>query len=80
MPTAAMTIPGGADPVPVPRAPTAREDGRVDLVGLNKAEMAAALVAAGVPEKQAIKGAHRVVVKLVRQGASPALQQRMSPC
>ena len=53
MPTAAMTIPGGADPVPVPRAPTAREDGRVDLVGLNKAEMAAALVAAGVPEKQA---------------------------
>lgn len=53
MPTAAMTIPGGADPVPVPRALTAREDGRVDLVGLNKAEMAAALIAAGVPEKQA---------------------------
>ncbi|WP_374596066.1 23S rRNA (adenine(2503)-C(2))-methyltransferase RlmN [Sphingosinicella sp.] len=53
MPTAAMTIPGGTDPVPVPRAPTAREDGRIDLVGLNKAEMAAALVAAGVPEKQA---------------------------
>jgi len=48
-----MTIPGGTDPVPVPRAPTAREDGRIDLVGLNKAEMAAALVAAGVPEKQA---------------------------
>lgn len=52
MPTAAMTIPGGNDPVPVPRALTAREDGRVDLVGLDKAEMAAALVAAGIPEKQ----------------------------
>ncbi|MBW7945124.1 MAG: 23S rRNA (adenine(2503)-C(2))-methyltransferase RlmN [Sphingomonadaceae bacterium] len=48
-----MTIPGGADPVPVPRARTARADGRVDLVGLDKAELAAALVQAGVPEKQA---------------------------
>ena len=48
-----MQIPGAIDPVSVPRAPTAREDGRIDLVGLNKAEMAAALIAAGVPEKQA---------------------------
>jgi 23S rRNA (adenine2503-C2)-methyltransferase len=48
MHTAAMTIPGAINPVSVPRAMTPRADGRVDLVGLDKAEMAAALTAAGI--------------------------------
>jgi 23S rRNA (adenine2503-C2)-methyltransferase len=50
---AAMQIPGAIDPVPVPRATPARADGRIDLVGLTKAEMRAALAAAGLPEAQA---------------------------
>jgi 23S rRNA (adenine2503-C2)-methyltransferase len=37
----------------VPRAPTAREDGRIDLVGLSKDAMRAALEAKGMESKQA---------------------------
>ena len=50
---AAMPIPGHIDPVPVPRAAVARADGRVDLIGLPKAEIRAALEAAGMEPKQA---------------------------
>ncbi len=53
MHTPAMTIAGGNSPVPVPRAPHARADGRIDLVGLDKAEIRAALIEAGIAEKQA---------------------------
>jgi 23S rRNA (adenine2503-C2)-methyltransferase len=48
MHTAAMTIPGSDSPVPVPRTPVSRADGRVDLIGMDKAEMVAALAAAGI--------------------------------
>jgi 23S rRNA (adenine2503-C2)-methyltransferase len=48
MHTAAMTIPGSDSPVPVPRTPVSRPDGRVDLIGMDKAEMVAALAAAGI--------------------------------
>ncbi|MFD1613038.1 23S rRNA (adenine(2503)-C(2))-methyltransferase RlmN [Sphingomonas tabacisoli] len=48
-----MQIPGHIDPVPVPRAAPARADGRVDLVGLSKAEIRAALADAGLDERQA---------------------------
>jgi len=49
-----MPIAGGSDPVAVPRAPVARPDGRTDLVGLSKAKIADALLAAGLVEpKQA---------------------------
>ena len=41
--TALMPIPGVIDPVPVPRAATARADGRVELVGLRKEEICEAL-------------------------------------
>ena len=34
--TALMPIPGSVDPVTVPRAATARADGKVELVGLGK--------------------------------------------
>ena len=50
---APMQIPGAIDPVPVPRALPARPDGRIDLVGLTKAELREAVVEAGVPERQA---------------------------
>ena len=56
MPEAAtplMPIPGHVDPVPVPRAITPREDGRVDLVGLSRPQIKAELSAAGLDDKQA---------------------------
>ena len=46
--TAIMPIPGPIDPVPVPRGPTARADGRVELVGLRKEQIREALEAAGL--------------------------------
>src|ERR1044072_417352 len=51
--TAIMPIPGPGDPVPVPRAASARADGRVELVGLSKDAIRAALEAAGLEPKQA---------------------------
>jgi 23S rRNA (adenine2503-C2)-methyltransferase len=48
-----MQIPGNIDPVAVPRAAIVRDDGRMDLIGLPKAEIAAHLVAAGLDPKQA---------------------------
>ena len=52
-PLAPMQIPGHIDPVPVARAATLRADGRVDLIGLLRPEMAALLVGAGLDPKQA---------------------------
>ncbi|AUW57754.1 23S rRNA (adenine(2503)-C(2))-methyltransferase RlmN [Sphingobium sp. SCG-1] len=49
----AMQIPGHIDPVPVPRTVTPRADGRVDLLGLNKAQIQGALQEAGLDLKQA---------------------------
>jgi 23S rRNA (adenine2503-C2)-methyltransferase len=48
-----MQIPGHIDPVPVPRDVAPRDDGRVDLIGLPKAEIRAALEVAGMELKQA---------------------------
>ncbi len=48
-----MQLPGTDLPVVTPRADLAREDGRRDLLGLSRDELRAALVDAGVPEKQA---------------------------
>src|SRR5688572_9850880 len=48
-----MPIPGPIDPVPVPRATTARADGRVELVGLPKERIRAELEAAGLEPRQA---------------------------
>src|SRR3546814_5487137 len=49
----AMQIPGHIDPVPVPRAVTPRADGRIDLLGLNKAQIRGCLEEAGLDAKQA---------------------------
>jgi 23S rRNA (adenine2503-C2)-methyltransferase len=48
-----MQIPGHIDPVAVPRAPVLRDDGRVDLVGLSKAQIKDELLRAGLDERQA---------------------------
>ncbi|WOK35129.1 23S rRNA (adenine(2503)-C(2))-methyltransferase RlmN [Sphingomonas sp. C3-2] len=49
----AMPIPGHIDPVPVPRAITPREDGRIDLIGLPKEEIRSYLLEKGMEPKQA---------------------------
>ncbi|WP_243453678.1 23S rRNA (adenine(2503)-C(2))-methyltransferase RlmN [Sandaracinobacteroides saxicola] len=54
MDTELMTIAGAVDPVPVPRTMPAG-DGRVDLVGLARADVAGALVAAGVADARTAK-------------------------
>jgi 23S rRNA (adenine2503-C2)-methyltransferase len=51
--TPAMPIAGGNDPVVTPRALPPRPDGKIDLIGLTKAEIAAALAAAGLDAKAA---------------------------
>ena len=51
--TTLMPIPGPVDPVPVPRPTTARADGKVELVGLPREQIRAALEAAGLDPRQA---------------------------
>ncbi|WP_246587048.1 23S rRNA (adenine(2503)-C(2))-methyltransferase RlmN [Stakelama flava] len=48
-----MPIPGHIDPVPVPRAAPAREDGRIDLLGMPRESVRETLEAAGWEPKQA---------------------------
>ena len=49
----AMQIPGSIDPVPVPRAATPRADGRIDVLGLTRAELRSVLLEAGLAERDA---------------------------
>ena len=51
--TQLMPIPGPIDPVPVNRVRVPRTDGKVELVGLSKDAIRAALVEAGLEAKQA---------------------------
>jgi 23S rRNA (adenine2503-C2)-methyltransferase len=51
--TPLMSSPGNIDPVPVTRRAEPRPDGKIDLVGLSKAEMRAALTEAGLDAKGA---------------------------
>jgi 23S rRNA (adenine2503-C2)-methyltransferase len=51
--TALMPIPGAIDPVPVKRAPAPRADGRVELIGLSKDQIRAALEEGGLEPRQA---------------------------
>jgi len=48
-----MSIPGLIDPVPVPRPQAEDEGARVNLIGLSRAEIRAALAEAGLDERQA---------------------------
>ena len=65
-----MPIPGHIDPVPVPRAAVARTDGRVDLIGLPKADIKAALEAAGMESKQAKLRAKQLWHWIYNRGAT----------
>ncbi len=65
-----MPIPGHIDPVPVPRAATPRNDGRVDLIGLPKAEIRAALESAGMELKQAKLRAKQLWHWIYNRGAT----------
>jgi 23S rRNA (adenine2503-C2)-methyltransferase len=51
--TTLMPIPGAIDPVPVARAPQRRADSKVELVGLSRDAIRAALEAEGLEPKQA---------------------------
>ncbi len=65
-----MQIPGHIDPVPVPRAPSLREDGRIDLVGLTKDQVRTVLSEAGMEPKQARLRAKQVWHWIYNRGAT----------
>ena len=68
--TTLMPIPGPVDPVPVPRAATPRADGRVQLVGLPRDEIRAALESAGLEPKQAKLRAKQIWHWVYNRGVS----------
>ncbi|HET9334856.1 MAG TPA: 23S rRNA (adenine(2503)-C(2))-methyltransferase RlmN [Sphingomicrobium sp.] len=65
-----MPIPGPVDPVPVPRAVTARADGKFELIGLPKEEIRAALEEAGMEPKQAKLRAKQIWHWVYNRGVS----------
>jgi 23S rRNA (adenine2503-C2)-methyltransferase len=68
--TAAMPIPGHIDPVPVPRPLVAGDDARVDLVGLSKEAIRAALEEAGLDARQAKLRAKQLWHQIYNRGAT----------
>ncbi|QUT05971.1 23S rRNA (adenine(2503)-C(2))-methyltransferase RlmN [Sphingobium phenoxybenzoativorans] len=69
-----MQIPGHIDPVPVPRAVTPREDGRVDLLGLSRPQIRDTLAEAGLDEKQAKLRAKQLFHWLYHRGETDFAQ------
>ena len=65
-----MQSPGLIDPVPVPRAAVVREDGRVDLLGLTKDGIRAALEARDMEPKQAKLRAKQLWHWMYNRGAT----------
>jgi len=65
-----MSIPGHIDPVPVPRAPVLRADGRIDLLGLTRAEIRLALETAQLEPKQAKLRAKQLWHWIYNRGAT----------
>ena len=68
--TPTMQIPGHIDPVPVPRTFTPRADGRIDLIGLSKAELRMALETAQLEPKQAKLRAKQLWHWMYNRGAT----------
>ena len=68
--TALMTIPGQVDPVTVPREVTAREDGKIDLMGLPRPMIAELLAEAGLDTKAAKLRAKQVFHWLYHRGVT----------
>jgi 23S rRNA (adenine2503-C2)-methyltransferase len=66
-----IPIPGPSDPVVTPRrAAPARADGKRALLGLSKADLRAALIGVGIPEKQARMRASQVWHWLYNRGVT----------
>jgi 23S rRNA (adenine2503-C2)-methyltransferase len=65
-----MAIPGHIDPVPVPREATLRADGRLDLIGLPRASIAALLADAGLDAKAAKLRSRQVYHWLYHRGVT----------
>jgi len=68
--TSLMPIPGHVDPVTVARAITPREDGRVDLLGLTRQQIADLFAEAGLDARQAKLRAKQVFHWLYHRGAT----------
>ena len=68
--TSLMPIPGPVDPVPVPRAAMPRADGKVELVGLPREAIRAAMETAGLEPKQAKLRAKQVWHWIYNRGVS----------
>ena len=68
--TTLMSIPGQVDPVPVARDITPRKDGRVDLIGLPKADITALFEGAGLDKRQAKLRAKQVFHWLYHRGVT----------
>ena len=65
-----MAIPGHIDPVPVPRAFVARQDGRVDLLGLSRLDLRMALETAQLEPKQAKLRAKQIFSWIYNRGVT----------
>ncbi|HEX8642061.1 MAG TPA: 23S rRNA (adenine(2503)-C(2))-methyltransferase RlmN [Allosphingosinicella sp.] len=66
-----MSIPGHIEPVPVPRPPAAPgADARIDLVGLSRDRIRAALTEAGLDERQAKLRAKQIWHQIYNRGAT----------
>jgi len=68
--TSLMPIPGPVDPVPVPRAASLRADGKVELIGLPRDRIRAALEEAGLEPKQAKLRAKQIWHWIYNRGVS----------
>jgi 23S rRNA (adenine2503-C2)-methyltransferase len=68
--TALMPIPGPIDPVPVARIVTPRADGRTDLIGLTRPQIAGLFEEAGLDAKQGRLRAKQVFHWLYHRGAT----------
>ena len=68
--TTLMPIPGPIDPVPVPRAAAQRADGKVELIGLPRDAIRAALEDAGLELKQAKRRAKQIWHWFYNRGVS----------
>jgi len=68
--TPLMSSPGNIDPVPVARPTAPRPDGKIDLVGLSKAEMREALTTGGLDAKGAKLRAKQIWHWVYNRGAT----------
>ncbi|WP_109808236.1 23S rRNA (adenine(2503)-C(2))-methyltransferase RlmN [Sphingosinithalassobacter portus] len=65
-----MAMPGHIDPVPVPRTPVPRPDGRIDLLGLSKDDLRMALETSQLEPKQAKLRAKQLWHWIYNRGAT----------